>query len=65
MNNIELAYTVSVLRRLAESAFNYQNEDYSWEDDLAKDIKDANMLIMAYDKRLKQQTLKTLGIQGA
>jgi uncharacterized protein len=59
MNSLELAYTVSILRRLAESAFQYQN-DCAWTEDLDKDIRDATCLIRAYDKRLEQQAKKEM-----
>jgi len=59
MNSLELAYTVTLLRRLTESSFNYMT-DGTWLEDLDKDIRDANVLIMAYDKRLKQQAEKAL-----
>ena len=59
MNSLELAYTVSVLRRLSESSFNYMT-DGTWIEDLDKDIRDANILVMAYDKRLKKQAEKAL-----
>lgn len=57
MNSLELAYTVTVLRRLTESADNYQH-DCSWTEDLEYDIKDAKALLRAYDKRLEQQARK-------
>ncbi len=57
MNSLELAYTVSILRRLTESADKYQN-DCAWGEDLAHDLRDANILIKAYDKRIIQQAKK-------
>jgi hypothetical protein len=57
MNSLELAYTVSVLRRLSESADAYI-ENGSFIDQLSKDIKDAHALIQAYDKRIIQQARK-------
>lgn len=57
MNSLELAYTVSVLRRLSESA-NAYIENGSFIDQLSKDIKDADALVKAYDKRIIQQARK-------
>jgi hypothetical protein len=57
MNSLELAYTVSVLRRLSESADAYI-ENGSFIDHLSKDINDAQALIKAYDKRIIQQAKK-------
>jgi hypothetical protein len=59
MNSLELAYTVSILRRLSESSFNYMT-DGTWLGDLDKDIRDATLLIQAYDKRLEQQAKKEM-----
>ena len=59
MNSLELAYTVSILRRLTESADCYI-DDGSWLEHLADDIKQSRALIRAYDKRLKQQAEKEL-----
>jgi hypothetical protein len=61
MNSLELAYTVSILRRLAESAFKYQN-DCAWGEDLDQDIRQANLLLRAYDKRLEQQARKQMEV---
>lgn len=57
MNSLELAYTVTVLRRLTESADNYIDEG-SWLEHLLADVKDAKALLRAYDKRLEQQARK-------
>jgi hypothetical protein len=54
MNTLELAYTVTILRRLTESANHYRN-DHSWGNDLGEDLKTARALLSAYDKRLVKQ----------
>jgi hypothetical protein len=57
MNSLELAYTVTLLRRLSESADHYI-DDGTWLEDLTTDIKQAKQLIKVYDERLIKQAQK-------
>lgn len=56
MDKLEIAYTIDVLERLAQSANGYI-DDGKWLEPLTDDIKNAKQLIKAYKKRLKQGEL--------
>lgn len=57
MNSLELAYTITLLRRLVESSDKYQ-EDGAWLEDYENDMKQAKALLKAYDDRLIKQAQK-------
>lgn len=57
MNSLELAYTVTLLRRLVESSDKYQN-DGAWLEDYENDMKQSKALLKVYDDRLIKQAQK-------
>jgi len=55
-NNLDLAYTVDLLRRLTVSMETYLNND-KWDgsDTIDTEIKEANTLIKKYSKRVNNE----------
>jgi hypothetical protein len=57
LDELEIAYTIDVLERLAQSADGYI-QDGKWLEPLTDDIKNAKQLIKGYKQRLKQESIE-------
>jgi len=61
MNDLEIAYTIDLLSKLVESSEGYI-EEATWLESLTDDIKNARQLVKKYNKRAKQEEIKTLNL---